>query len=288
MVYPPEGDRRSLRAHRSPRGWSNTIGRPLFRGRPLGVLVTRPTSLADLLVADPAATLVAGGTGVLVEMNAGRSPSAIVDVSRVTELAAVEDDGDVVRIGATVTYTRVIEELGDRLPGLAMACRTVASRQIRNRGTLGGALALRDPTSDALAALLAADARVEIASVAGVRTAGVGDVELAPGEVLTAIVVPAAEGPVAYAKAGMRNAMARAICGVAVALRPAQRAVAIGIVGARAVRARDAEELLGAQWPRRDRALAQQAGELAAAAAAPIPAHLTTVLTRRALERAWN
>jgi hypothetical protein len=54
------------------------------------------------------------------------------------------------------------------------------------------------------------------------------------------------------------------------------------------VRAGDTEELLGAQWPRRDRALAQQAGELAAAAAAPIPAHLTTVLTRRALERAWS
>jgi CO/xanthine dehydrogenase FAD-binding subunit len=258
---------------------------PLFRG-PL--LVLQPTTLDDLLAADPSATLVAGGTGVLVEMNAGRSPSALVDVSRVAELAAVEDDGDVVRIGATVTYTRVIEELGDRLPGLAMACRTVASRQIRNRGTLGGALALRDPTSDALAALLAADARVEIASVAGVRTVGVGEVELAAGEVLTAIVVPAAEGPVAYAKAGMRNAMARAICGVAVALGPAQRVVAIGVVGARAVRAGDAEELLGAQWPRRDRALAQQAGELAAAAAAPIPAHLTTVLTRRALERAWS
>jgi CO/xanthine dehydrogenase FAD-binding subunit len=190
---------------------------PLFRG-PL--LVLQPTTLDDLLAADPSATLVAGGTGVLVEMNAGRSPSALVDVSRVAELAAVEDDGDVVRIGATVTYTRVIEELGDRLPGLAMACRTVASRQIRNRGTLGGALALRDPTSDALAALLAADARVEIASVAGVRTAGVGEVELAAGEVLTAIVVPAAEGPVAYAKAGMRNAMARALCGVAVALCP--------------------------------------------------------------------
>ena len=66
---------------------------------------------------------------------------------------------------------------------------------------------------------------------------GVGDVELAPGELLTALVVPVADGPVAYAKAGTRNAMARAVCGVAVALRPAQRAVAIGVVGARAARA---------------------------------------------------
>ena len=279
--------------------------RPLFRGRPSGarrdcpadavsprspLLVTRPTSLPDLLAADPAATLVAGGTGVLVEMNAGRSPAALIDLSRVPELQAVEDDGDVVRIGATVTYTRVIEELGERLPGLAMACRTVASRQIRNRGTLGGALALRDPSGDALAALLAADARIELASSDGVREVGVGALELRRGEVLTAILVPVADGPVAYAKAGMRNAMARAVCGVAVALSPARRRVAIGVVGARAARAREAEALVEERRADAvpDGDLLRSAGELVAAAVAPIPAHMAAVLTRRALERAWR
>jgi CO/xanthine dehydrogenase FAD-binding subunit len=254
------------------------------------LLVTRPTSVPDLLAADPAATLVAGGTGVLVEMNAGRSPAALIDLSRVPELQAVEDDGDVVRIGATVTYTRVIEELGERLPGLAIACRTVASRQIRNRGTLGGALALRDPSGDALAALLAADARVELASPDGVREVGVGELELRRGEVLTAILVPVADGPAAYAKAGMRNAMARAVCGVAVALSPARRRVAIGVVGARAARAREAEALLEERWADAvpDGDLLRSAGELVAAAVAPIPAHMAAVLTRRALERAWR
>jgi CO/xanthine dehydrogenase FAD-binding subunit len=254
------------------------------------VLVIQPTSLADVLAAEPSATLVAGGTAVLVEMNAGRAPARLVDLSRVRELAAVEDGGDVVRIGATVTYTRIIEGLGDRLPGLAMACRTIASRQIRNRGTLGGALALRDPASDALAALLAADARVEIVSASGARTVAAGEVRLRPGEVLTAILVPVADGPVAYAKAGMRNAMARAICGVAVALHPARRRVAIGVVGARAGRARAAEELLEERWrdARPDGELLRRAGELAGAAVAPVPAHMTSVLTRRALERAWS
>ncbi len=254
------------------------------------MLVTRPTTLADVLAADPSATFVAGGTDVLVEMNAGRAPSALVDLSRVAELAAVHDDGEVVRIGATVTYTRVIEELGDRLPGLAMACRTIASRQIRNRGTLGGALALRDPTSDALAALLAAEALVELTSTAGLRTVGVDAVKLGRGEVLTAILVPVADGPVAYAKAGMRNAMARAICGVAVALSPARRRVAIGVVGARAARAREAEALLEERWgdPRPEGDLLRRAGDLVAAAVPPVPAHMAAVLTRRALERAWS
>jgi CO/xanthine dehydrogenase FAD-binding subunit len=254
------------------------------------LLVTQPTSLADVLAADPTATLVAGGTGVLVELNAGREPAGLVDLSRVAELGGVEDGGDVVRIGATVTYTRIVEELGDRLPGLALACRTIASRQIRNRGTLGGALALRDPTSDALAALLAADARVEVVSASGTRDVGAGEVQLGPGEVIAAIHVPVADGPVAYAKAGMRNAMARAICGVAVALSLSRRRVAIGVVGARAARASEAEALLEAHWGdgRPDRELLRRAGDLAGAAMAPIPAHMASVLTRRALERAWS
>ena len=84
---------------------------------------------------------------------------------------------------------------------------------------------------------------------AGVRTVPVQDVVVGPGELLTAIVVPVADGPVAYAKAGMRNAMARAICGVAVALSPARRAVAIGVVGATATRAPEAEALLARDAP---------------------------------------
>ena len=234
---------------------------------------------------------MAGGTGVLPELNAGLRPEAILDLSRVPELAGVSVDGAVLRVGATVTYTRVIEELGDRLPGLALACRTVASRQIRNRGTLGGALALRDPTGDALAGLLAAGAHAELTGPAGVRSAPVQDVAIGPGELLTALVVPIADGPVAYAKAGMRNAMARALCGVAVALSPGRRSVAIGVVGATATRAPEAEDLLAreAPWNRPpDADLLRRAGELVAAACAPTPAHLASVLARRALERAWS
>ena len=49
------------------------------------------------------------------------------------------------RVGAGVTYTRMMAELGDRLPGLAVASRTVGSLQIRNRGTVGGNLATASP-----------------------------------------------------------------------------------------------------------------------------------------------
>ena len=67
------------------------------------------------------------------------------------------DDGRV-RVGAGVTYTRLIDELGERLPGLAIASRTVGSLQIRNRGTVGGNLATASPAGDGLPPLYTSDA----------------------------------------------------------------------------------------------------------------------------------
>ena len=71
------------------------------------------------------------------------------------------------RVGAGVTYTRVINELGHLLPGLAIASRTVGSPQIRNRGTVGGNLGSASPAGDAHPPLLASGASVEVASVRG-------------------------------------------------------------------------------------------------------------------------
>jgi CO/xanthine dehydrogenase FAD-binding subunit len=130
-----------------------------------------------------------------------------------------------------------------------------------------------------------------------------GETAIGRDELLTALLVPRAGGPVAYAKAGMRNAMARAVCGVAVALSPARRAIAIAVVGAapRAVRATEAEALLAAEapWDHTDlpEDLLRRAGALVAGAVDPIAdergsaAHrrrTAGVLARRALERAWS
>ena len=99
------------------------------------------------------------------------------------------------RLGAGVTYTRVIDELGHLLPGLAMASRTVGSPQIRNRGTVGGNLGTASPAGDAHPPLLAADAEVEVASVRGTRRipiaefyTGVKRNALAPDELIAAVL----------------------------------------------------------------------------------------------------
>src|SRR5256712_11010496 len=120
--------------------------------------------------AHPDATPIAGGTDVMVEINlAHRRPASIIDLTRIRELGEWGTEGGHLRIGAGVTYTRLIDELGDRLPGLAIASRTVGSPQIRNRGTVGGNLGTASPAGDAHPPLLALDAVVELASTSATR-----------------------------------------------------------------------------------------------------------------------
>ncbi|HEY6759265.1 MAG TPA: FAD binding domain-containing protein [Baekduia sp.] len=271
--------------------------------------IFRPSTLADALAArgaHPEAMVVAGGTGVLVELNRGAiDPPALLDLSACAQLREVRREGDIMVLGATTTYTDVLERHAAVLPGLAAASRTVASRQVRNRATLAGALVLADPSGDALAALGAAGATVEVASAHDRRSVDASAFVTAPGrcdlaadELVVALRVPVADGPVAYAKAGARNAMARAVAGVAVALHPVRRrgtACAVG-VGPTAIRPAVAEELLAADWDVLDRPeTARRFGALVAAAVDPradargsaeYRRHITGVLARRALTRA--
>src|SRR5487761_316834 len=173
----------------------------------------QPTTWAEALAmkaANPDALPIAGGTDVMVEINFDRHrPAAFLDLTRVAELSEWAQDGDHLRIGAGVTYTRLIEELGDRLPGLAMASRAVGSPQIRNRGTVGGNLGSASPAGDAHPPLLACDAVVEVESLRGARRipirhfyAGVTRSTLAPDELIAAVHVPVARGPQQFAKVG--------------------------------------------------------------------------------------
>ncbi len=122
---------------------------------------------------------------------------------------------------------------------------------------------------------------------------------------MTAILVPRPRAPVAYAKAGARNAMARAVCGVAVQLRPATRSLTVAVVGVapRAVRPRAAEALLAGAAPWDDDGAPLPAEVLDAFAALVAEAidpagddrgsaahrrRIAGVLARRAAVRAWS
>src|ERR1700737_232392 len=178
----------------------------------------QPTTRAEALAmkaGHPEALPIAGGTDVMVEINFDRSrPAWVIDLTKVAELDEWGTEDGYLRVGAGVTYTRIINELSDRLPGLAMASRTVGSPQIRNRGTVGGNLGSASPAGDAHPPLLAADALIELASIRGVRQVpvssfyvGVKRNALEPDELIAAFIIRPADGPQQFSKIGTRNAM---------------------------------------------------------------------------------
>ncbi|HET6393090.1 MAG TPA: FAD binding domain-containing protein [Blastococcus sp.] len=279
----------------------------------------QPTSWADALEARaerPDAVPIAGGTDVMVDLNFDRRrPGALLDLGRVRELREWTVDDYWLRLGAGVPYSRIIDDLGDRLPGLAMAARTVGSPQIRIRGTVGGNLGSASPAGDAHPPLLAAGAVIEVESAArGVRRipaadfyTGVKRSALAADELIAAVLLPAAAGPQQFCKVGTRNAMVIAVSAFAVALHPDRRAIGTGIGSAAPTprQAPDAEVFLAGElesaglWDSRGDlpdTLARAFGERVAAAASPIDdvrgsaayrRHSLSVMARRAATWAW-
>jgi CO/xanthine dehydrogenase FAD-binding subunit len=279
----------------------------------------RPGSWPEALAAkaeQPAAAPLAGGTDLMVEINFDRRrPEALLDLNPVKELAVWSvEDGELV-LGATLPYARVITELGDRLPGLAMASRTIGSPQIRNRGSIGGNLGSASPAGDSHPVLLALNATVEVASARGSRLIPVEDFylgpkrsALAPDELIRAVRIPEGSGPCQFAKVGTRNAMVIAVCSFAVALHPSTGSVRTGIGSAAPtpLRAIAAEQFLAGEltsaghWESRAAlppVVAGRFGELVAQAAAPIDDVRGTaryrhqalaVLARRTLTWAWQ
>jgi len=263
-----------------------------------------PTDLDRALAAldrQPDALVLAGGTDVMVAVNAGSLRfDSVVALRAIDELKQVDVDAGrgLVRIGAGVTYTRLLAgDVVSTVPALAQAARTVGSPQIRNAGTIGGNLATASPAGDTLPVLVALDARVEIASVAGRRTVPVQELltgpkrtSLRPGELITAVTVPIVRGHQEYRKVGVRNAMVIAVASVAAVVDLERRSVAIGLgsVGPVPLRAPDAEVWMAGRLGWRDDGVAldepgdlDQFAALVAAAARPIDDHRGSAAYRR-------
>jgi CO/xanthine dehydrogenase FAD-binding subunit len=151
------------------------------------------------------ATLVAGGTDLMVQTRAGRVKlrPLLVNIRRVPELQGIEEHDGTARIGALVTITELLESafVRERLNLLWQACDHFASDQIRNAATVGGNLCNASPAGDTLVPLLALDAQAVLASkpdgALEVRRvplneffAGPGRTCKAPREIVTAVEIP--------------------------------------------------------------------------------------------------
>lgn len=264
------------------------------------------------LIDHPDAVLLAGGTDLMVAVNRdGRAAAHVVALDRVPELSGWHRDGDVVQIGAGVTYADLEQgALADLVPGLAQAARTVGSPQIRNAGTIGGNLGTASPAGDTLPVLVALDADVVLRSASGSRQVPIGSfltgvkrTDLRPGELIEAVRVPVVAGPQEFCKVGTRNAMVISVVSLALVVDRGGRGVRVGLgsVAPVPLRAAEAEAHLADHvgWddgspPAPD--AVDRFVELVAGAARPIDdhrgsadyrRHAVGVLARRALHRAF-
>jgi CO/xanthine dehydrogenase FAD-binding subunit len=255
-------------------------------------------------------TILAGGTDLLVEINFGRiRPTHVVAIDRVDELKDHSRNGQV-RMGALVTYTRMLEtDVGS--PALQEAARTIGSPQIRNAATIGGNLGTCSPAGDALPVLAALDATIVLRSSKGERRLAFGDFMTGPkksarrpDELIVAAEWNEAGAAQTYMFAATRNAMAISISGLALVVDRARHRVGVGLgsCGPTIIRAGEAErfaqglfEEAGWEKPHRpSEAAAKEFGRLAAGAAKPIDdvrgtaayrRHVLAVMGARALAR---
>ena len=173
---------------------------------PAAFAYDRPSSVTealDLLARHQGdAKVLAGGQSLLplLKLRLART-SRLIDIGRLGELRAIRDLGDGgIGIGALATYRDVLDSqlATTRAPLLAMAIQDIADVQVRNRGTLAGAIAHADPASDMPAVVLALDAAIVLRSRSGERVVpaasffqGAFVTDLAEDELLTEIRIPA-------------------------------------------------------------------------------------------------
>jgi len=237
-----------------------------------------PTSLPEALeilnrYADSDVRILAGATDTLPWARQGRAGDVtgdhnvenIVDVSRVPELNGFEVRAGRVRMGSSLVFQDFLEDetLSSHLPNMRYCAIWFADDQIRRQATLAGNLANASPVADGTPAMVALNAEVELASLAGKEIirrqvpitefiTGPGRTALAENELITAVTCDSVHGyGGSFEKVGQRRSLvisvACATCCVKVSgdgRRFEDIRLALGGVGPAPIRLDDAEDLL--------------------------------------------
>lgn len=274
-----------------------------------------PQSVADAtrLMHEGKVTVLAGGTDLMPQTESGKRhfENTLLNIRRIDGMRAIEKKGDLVRMGALVTITDILEsqELAKVAPVLVEAADRFASSQLRNAATIGGNLCNASPAGDMIIPLLLLDAEAVLASWSGeevvYRRLAVAEFFTGPGatckrddELLTAIefAIPESGHVAGFYKSGPRPALeiSTISLGIAGILKDGALhsvRVAIGAAAPTPLRARRVEAALEGQ--RIDSELISAAADLAAGEAVPIDdvrasawyrKHLTRVFARRLLQ----
>jgi xanthine dehydrogenase small subunit len=263
----------------------------------------RPGSLValfELLAEHPNATLLGGGTDLMVDVNQRHlRPPALISLAAIPKLPELDLGSEALVIGAALPLSVLERALhaggGADLRLLWELLPLFSSRLIRNRATLGGNLATASPIGDAAPALLALDAELSLASASGTRRLPLADffldyrkTALAPGELIVAIHI---ERPLArrqrFYKVSKRISDDISSVSAAFALeldaagRVERLRVAYGGIAAVPLRAREIERLAaGRPWDADTRSVLTRA---AASLGTPLSDHRASAAYRRAM-----
>ncbi len=256
----------------------------------------RPVSLPDALTLlqrhGPDAKIIAGGQSLLPILNMRlASPSILVDIGALQELRGISLENGVLRIGALTRQAEAERsaEIQQHAPLFARAIPFVAHPAIRNRGTIGGSIALADPAAELPACLLALGGEVEIANAKGNRAVHADnfftdlyETALEPGEIVMAIRLPvAAKARIAFAELARRQGD-YAMAGVAAFRWADNLRLAFFGVGSTPVRAKKAESVFVESLERAVSALDEDLnppGDIHSSGA--VKKHLAKILLRR-------
>lgn len=199
--------------------------------------------------------VLAGGQSLIAAMNMRLSTGdMLVDISRISDLSGVTDEDETLRIGALTKHVEIGANplIQAHAPLLSKAVSSIAHAAIRNRGTLGGALAHADPAAEFPACVLALGATLHIHGPDGERSVEADDffqdlfeTSLEEGEILTAITVPKAEADeLQVLQEVVRRSGDYALVGLCLVARRAGHRISLLSVGPTPILARNAMALL--------------------------------------------
>ncbi|MDP6323349.1 MAG: xanthine dehydrogenase family protein subunit M [Acidimicrobiales bacterium] len=277
----------------------------------MGVTIAKSVNEACAVLAEnPATTVLAGGTDLMVQANRGmKSMDSVLDLSRVPELKEWTLEDSEIVLGAGISYTDLAKpQIATVVPALAQAARTVGSPQIRNAGTLGGNLATASPAGDTIPVLVAMDAVLQLKSSSGNREVAITDFitgvktnALQAGEIIQSITMPVFQGPQEFLKVGTRNAMVISVVSLALVTDYLGKKLRVGVGSVSPVpfRATAAEEFISQEFDwETNSSLSEEVinkfSDMVADSTKPIDDHRGTadyrkhavgVLAKRALER---
>ncbi|HEU4689601.1 MAG TPA: FAD binding domain-containing protein [Vicinamibacterales bacterium] len=263
---------------------------------------TLTEALSHLAHEGDAGAALAGGTDLLLRIRrGGRKYRSVINLKFVPGLTGLAwDDQRGLTMGALTTFRAIEHDPHARrhYHALVEAARVIAGVQLRNLATVGGNIGNASPSADSVPPLVALGATIEIASTSGMRVVpvescitGPGKTVLAPGEIFTTIHIPApsTRSGNAFSRFSPRAAMDIGIASVAASVtldtdgRCADCRIALGAVSPIPLRATASEAALRGE--RLTPALADLAGELAAAATRPISDIRGSASYRRAIVR---